>query len=371
MAGCAPSMPPLPTNPYDEQNQLRVAILAPLSGELATYGRTVRRAVELAFDEWNERRNDSEVFIQPVPEDTPCDATDARQVAERVVAMGIRFIIGGICSEAAIPIADVADKNGALFLATSATHPLVTVDASGNTRPLVFRTAFTYTQQGRAASRFLLQTLRLERVAVVNNLRSPFAREVVAAFREAFTSQGGTASIVSVDASQQSDLGASLESIITSDVQAVYVPDHCATMIHIQEALRAHGSDKALLAGDWWNVHELDLTTLEGVYLTAHYSAQIADPAALQWAARYRAAFAVEPDALAALAYDAAALLVQGIEQSESASPQAVAHTLSAIEYKGVTGRWRFNAQHDPLKQAIFLRVRDGALQFAGSAGVE
>lgn len=366
---CTPSMPPLPT-PYTGQNRLPVAILAPLSGELAPYGQTVRHAVELAFDEWNEHRN-SGVFLEAIPEDTACDATLARRAAERVVNAGVRFIIGGICSEAAIPIASVADGSGALFIATSATHPLVTVDAGGNTRPLAFRAAFSYAQQGRAVSRFLLETLRLNRVVVVNHLGSPFAREVIAAFNESFTRHGGYARFITVAANQPSDFREHLDAQMMSDVQAVYVPDNYATMMRVQSALRQEGISRPILGSDWWNKHELQPDAMEDAYLVAHYSAQAANPITEGWIARYRAAFAVEPDTLAALAYDAAMVLVRGIEQSENTSPEIVARALSTMTYEGVTGNWRFDIHHDPLKHAFFLKVHNGMLQFAGTANLE
>lgn len=370
---CVPSIPTLPVTPHRDggRSQLRVAILVPLSGELAIYGRTVHRAIDLAFDEWNKRYGAGEVFIEPILEDTPCDPVRARQVAERVIAAGARFIVGGICSEAAIPIASVADKDGALFIATSATHPLVTVDAQGNARPLVFRTAFTYSQQGRAVSRFLLQTLHLNHIAVVYNPESAFAREAVAAFNEVFSAQGGNALIITADLDQQADVGECLDALMTSDVQAVYVPDDYAAVMRVQDGLLQRDIGRPVLGSDWWNLHDLDLAAMEGVYLVAHYSAQVTDPTVSHWALLYRAAFAVEPDALAALAYDAAMLLAWGISHSKSVSPEAVAGALSLIDYEGVTGRWRFNAQHDPLKQAIFLRVQNGTLQFAGTASVE
>lgn len=367
---CIPAMPPLPAVPRAERGRLRVAILAPLSGELATYGRIVRQAAELAFDEWNARHSGG-IFIESIAEDTPCDAMHARQVTERIIAAGVRFVVGGICSEAAIPIASVVDKRGALFIATSATHPLVTIDAQGNTRPRVFRTTFTYAQQGRAVSRFVLQTLRLDRVAVVNNPESPFAREVVAAFNESFTRRGGYVLSITVDRGQPSDFIEHLDAQMMSDVQAVYVPDDYAAVVRVRDALWQKGISRPVLGSDGWNIHAVRLAAGEDVYLVAHYSAQVADPTAQQWAARYRAAFAVEPDTLAALAYDAAMLLAQGIEQSQSTSPEAVAGALSVVDYEGVTGRWRFDVQHNPLKRAFFLRVQDGTLQFAGSADVE
>ncbi len=370
IASCSSPMPPLPTTPPADRPRLRVALTVPLSGELATYGEVVRNAAELAFDEWNKRQSDSGVFIQVVPQDTPCDAAGAQQVAERIVASGILFIVGGICSEAAIPVARVANDSGALFIATSATHPLVTVDAQGNTRRLVFRTAFAYPQQGHAVSRFLLQTLRLDHVLVVNNKLSPFSRDVTTAFYKSFATLGGDALIVTGDPMQQS-FSDYLKSAMKPEIQAVYVPDRQSAVAQVQDVLRAQGIEKTIVGSDWWNVQELDLKALEGVYLLAHYSGDVVNPIVREWAARYRAAFAVEPDALAALAYDAATLLIQGIEQSGSTSPEVVAGALSSLDYKGVTGHWRFNAQHNPTKQAFFLRVQAGALQFAGSASVE
>jgi branched-chain amino acid transport system substrate-binding protein len=370
MLSCTPAMPPLPATPRSEQGRLRVAILAPLSGELATYGRTVRQAAELAFDEWNARHSNG-IFIESVAEDTPCDAMHARQVAERIVAAGVHFVVGGICSEAAIPIASVADKSGVLFIATSATHPLVTVDAQGNTRPLVFRTAFTHAQQGRAVSRFVLQTLRLDRVAVVHHPERPFAREAAAAFIESFTHQGGYVLSITADRSQQPDFTEHLDAQMMSDIQAVYVPDAYAAILRVHDALRQKGIKRPVLGSDWWSIHDVRSAVGEDVYLVAHYSVHVTHPTAQRWAARYRAAFAVEPDTLAALAYDAAVLLTQGIEQSTDTSPEAVASTLRAMEYEGVTGRWRFDAQHNPSKQAFFLRVQDGTLQLVGSADVE
>ncbi|MCS7259785.1 MAG: ABC transporter substrate-binding protein, partial [Anaerolineae bacterium] len=370
LLGCNPALPPLPAALPPGQARLRVAVLAPLSGELLPYGRTVRHAVELAFDEWNARRT-SGLFLEAVAEDTPCDAIRARQVAERVIAAGMRFLIGGVCSEAAVPVARVADRSGALFIATSATHPLVTVDTHGNPRRLAFRTTFTYPQQGRAASRFLLQTLRADRVVVIYNAGSPFARDVTAAFHTAFTHQGGDATLLVLQPDQPFDFAAHRDALGLAEAKAVYVPDDYATLRRVYEALQQQGIRRPILGSDWWSKHELQPAAMEDVYLVAHSSLPDAGPAAAQWAARYRAAFAVEPDTLAALAYDAATLLAQGIAQAPSPTPEAVASTLRAMTYAGVTGRWRFDAHHNPLKQAFFLTVQNGRLQFAGSAPVE
>jgi branched-chain amino acid transport system substrate-binding protein len=65
----------------------------------------------------------------------------------------------------------------------------------------------------------------------------------------------------------------------------------------------------------------------------------------------------VEPDTLAALGYDAAGLLASAIENTSSLAPDEVAQTLETMEYEGVTGRWTFDAQHNPLKPVVLYRI--------------
>ena len=72
----------------------------------------------------------------------------------------------------------------------------------------------------------------------------------------------------------------------------------------------------------------------------------------------------MEPDTLAALGHDAASLLASGIGDSSNLSPDDVARSLESIEFEGVTGRWRFDTQHNPLKPVVVLRIEGGGMYF-------
>jgi branched-chain amino acid transport system substrate-binding protein len=72
----------------------------------------------------------------------------------------------------------------------------------------------------------------------------------------------------------------------------------------------------------------------------------------------------LEPDTLAALGYDAASLLVSGIQAAGSLSPGDVARSLETLEFEGVTGRWRFDARHNPLKPVVVVRIAAGDVVF-------
>ncbi|GAB4539626.1 MAG: ABC transporter substrate-binding protein [Anaerolineae bacterium] len=364
-------MPPLPsTLPPDRT--VYVAVLTPMTGELATFGETVRNGISLAFDEWNQQAGPDGPFIQWVLEDTRCDPLQARQAAIRAIEeLGVQFIVGGLCSESAIPIARVANEQGALFVSATATHPLVTVDDTGDTRRLAFRASYVYPYQARAAAHFALEELDARRAAILTNVDDAFARSLAEEFGAAFVAGGGQIVATSVYtsgraavASSQADFEAVVAELISAAPQVLYVPDGYPVANKVGSIVKSPEFDVTLIGSEIWDNGALDLEALEGAYFTTHYSREIPDPLAGAWRERYLSAFAVEPDTLAALGYDAASLLISAISQADNPTAVSVAHSLEAVEFEGVTGRWRFDARHDPQKPVVVNQIRGGDVVF-------
>ena len=365
--GCNTPTPPLPTKPPPDAT-LRVAVLTPMTGELATFGEAVRNGITLAFDEWNQGGGANGHFIEWVLEDTGCDPLQARQAAERVIdEQGVRFIVGGLCSESAIPIARVADERGVLFVAATPTHPLVTEDSTDGTRRLVFRASYVFPYQGKAAAHFALDTLNVRRAAVVTNPNDDFVRSLADEFGAAFVSGGGQVVAESEYHASDEDFDTIVTGLAQAAPEVLYVPDAYPVANLVGSAVRAQGLDVALIGSELWDNGALDLEALDGAYYTRHYSRDTPSPLAKEWEERYLSAFAVEPDTLAALGYDAAGLLVSAIESTSDLTPDEVAHTLETMEYEGVSGRWTFDTQHNPLKPVVVNRIEGEAGVFHGT----
>jgi branched-chain amino acid transport system substrate-binding protein len=370
-AQCDASMPPRPTQP-SENASIRVAILTPMTGELATFGETVRNGITMALDEWNDRGDLDGRSIAWVLEDTRCDPLEARLAAERVILeQGVRFIVGGVCSEAAVPIAGVAEGHEALFISSTATHPLVTVNSTGATRPTVFRSAYVYPYQGRAAARFALDSLGARRAAVLIDPGDDFVRSLAHEFTAAFAAGGGMVAATltysqagSGGGAQDVDWGTLVADLAGMDPDVLYVPDAYPVANRVGSAVRDQGLDVVLLGSEVWDNGALDLKTLEGAYFTLHYSRETPSPLAAAWEERYLSAFALEPDTLAALGYDAAGLLTAAFASADSATPGEVARTMERMEYEGVTGRWRFDDRHNPLKPVVIVRIQGERVVF-------
>jgi branched-chain amino acid transport system substrate-binding protein len=368
-SGCRADLPPLPPTGDASQPTLRVAVLVPMTGELATFGEIVRRAAGQAFDEWNDRGGVNGRRIQMELEDTPCEAEEARRAARRVIGDGVRLMVGTVCSEAAIPVARVADEQGALFVAANATHPLVTVDDTGAVRRLAFRVAFPYPYQARAAAKFVLDSLKIRRAAVLNNPANAFERSLADEFGVAFAAGGGQV-VARASTSPDADLSFLVADAVSSGAQALYVPGGPDIANRVGAAVQARSLDPIIVGSDLWTKHALDLAVLEGAYFVDQYSHEAPGNDALDWAERYQAAFASEPDTLAALGYDAANLLATALQQAHGDSPLDVAGILERMQYKGASGQWEFDDLHNPLKDAVILQVRDGDIRWAAQASV-
>jgi branched-chain amino acid transport system substrate-binding protein len=102
----------------------------------------------------------------------------------------------------------------------------------------------------------------------------------------------------------------------------------------------------------------------EGGYHSNHYSPADPRPIVQNFVANYEAEFGQPPDALAALAYDAARILLQAISEAGVDDPAAVKDALAGIEYEGVAGSIVFNAVGDPQKTAAINMIEDGQVKF-------
>ncbi len=73
------------------------------------------------------------------------------------------------------------------------------------------------------------------------------------------------------------------------------------------------------------------------------------------------------PDALATLGYDAANLMFAAIDKAKSIDPDKVQAALAGISYECVTGKVTFDAQHNPIKSAVVLKVIGGQVNYEAS----
>ncbi|MDX9955661.1 MAG: ABC transporter substrate-binding protein, partial [Anaerolineae bacterium] len=354
-AGGAQPFPRLPGNPT-------IALLAPMSGDVALFGQNISNGALLAVAEWNAAGN----AIQLVIEDTQCSPEVAPQVAAGLIDQkGIAFIIGEVCSAASIPVAEIASARGVLQISPTSTNIRVTVDEGNNTRPLVFRTCFIDAFQGSIAAGFAARDLKAQTAAVLYDSDNVYTAGLAKEFIAAFESLGGKVLLLEKYTAEVTDYGPLLARVKAAAPEILYLPDYYNVVNQIAGQARRLGINTIFIGADGWDSAELDTTALDGGYFTNHFSPEDPRPEVKTFVDAYEATYGAMPDALGALGYDSANLMLRAMAAANNTTePAAVARALERETFSGVTGQIRFDALHNPVKHAVILQVSGGAFHY-------
>ncbi len=137
---------------------VKVAILAPLSGPVPTFGVSTRDGALMAIDEWNAKGGVLGMQIEPVVADSQCTADPAVNAANKVIDTdGVHYIVGEVCSKASIPISEIAEAKKVLMISPTSTNTQVTKNADGTTKKYVFRACFIDPFQGKVGAAFAMK----------------------------------------------------------------------------------------------------------------------------------------------------------------------------------------------------------------------
>ncbi len=347
---------------------VKIAILAPLSGDVATFGQSTRDGAMMAIEEWNAKGGLLGNPIEVVVEDSQCSAEAAVSAANKVIDQdGAKFIIGEVCSSASIPISEIAMAKGVLQISPTSTNPAVTVDAQGNTKSLIFRACFIDPFQGTAAAKFALENLHAKTAAVFLDQGNDYVRGLAEYFIAAFEAGGGQVLVKETYTGDDQDFSAIISKAKDANPDILYLPDYYSTVNVIAAQAREKGMTAIFLGGDGWDSPDLDEAALEGGYFTNHYSPEDPRPEVQDFVKKYQAKYGSVPDALATLAYDATIVLLKSIEQAGVADPAAVAKAIEGGVFPVVSSEISYDTQHNPVKAAAMLQVTGGVVKYVAT----
>jgi branched-chain amino acid transport system substrate-binding protein len=359
--GCGPAAPKV----------VKVAILAPLSGPVPTFGVSTRDGALLAIEEWNAKGGVLKKKVEAIVEDSQCTPDPAVNAANKVIDQDkVKFIIGEVCSKASIPVSEIANAKKVIQVSPTSTNPAVTVDASGATKPYIFRACFIDPFQGTVGAKFAIENLKAKKAFIMLDQANDYVKGLAEFFEQSFVNQGGTVVGKESYTATDTDFSAILAKIRTARPDIVYLPDYYNIVNLATKQAKEKGIQVPFMGGDGWDSSDLDLKAAAGGYFTNHYSPFDPRPEVQNFVKAYGAKFkddsgnAKVPDALATLAYDATNLLLQAIKETGSEDTAKVKDALAKIRFNGVSGLITFDAQNNPVKSATILAVKADGVKF-------
>ncbi len=360
MAEGAPKTPPA--------SVIMIGVAGPMSGDMANVGRSVREAVELQVEEWNEKGGILGRRIQLLVEDDHNDPTEAVSVAKRLVRAGVWGVIGHLTSAGSLPASAIYHAAGITQITPSSTDPRLTEQGFRS----LFRTCGRDDQQGRVAAEFVLEALHPHRVIVLHD-QTPYGQALAETFlrRIARQERGLKVSTLALSPGGK-DLAPVVEAIKAKEPDLVYFGGIFREGGLLVRQLREQGVKATLVSGD--GVIGTEFISLAGeaaaigTYLTFAPNPMLlpsADAAIKRFQNRYGA---IGPYTL--YAYDAAGALFTAIARAKPKSPSRsqLLRTSSALHrmtYMGALGQLRWDRNGDLVSPpyVIYQARKGGSFQ--------
>ena len=327
------------------------------TGDVASYGTAEQKAAKLAVDEINKAGGVDGKQIEITDKDNKSELSEASTVSTNLVTQAkVNAIIGPATS---------GGTGAAITNAAKASVPLITPSGTQDDltkgQDYLFRTTFIDSFQGKILSKYVTDNLKAKKVVLYYDNSSDYAKGIAKAFQEEYKGE-----IVATEtfASKDTDFQAALTKFKGKDFDALVVPGYYTEAGKIVNQARGMGIDKPIVGGDGFNSEEFisqaTPAAATNVYYVSGYSTSGDMTAkAKKFLEAYKAKYNEEPSMFSALAYDSVYMVAEASKGAKN-SVDIKENLAKLKDFEGVTGSITMDKNHNPVKSALMIGLKDG-----------
>jgi branched-chain amino acid transport system substrate-binding protein len=352
-------------------NTIKLGAIQPISGQISAYGTQARDAINMAVEEINAKGGVLGKKIEMIVEDDEASPDKTMNALKKLVAKDkVIGFVGALTSKCSLAITKYAQAKKVIMITPTSTNDTVT-DAGD----FIFRACYKDSFQGVVVAQFAFETLKAKKAAILYDITNDYSKGLTASFTNKFKEIGGQIVATESYSTNDKDFNAQLTKIKAANPEVLLIPDYYSTVSLIAKQVRAQGLTIPMVGADGWD----EITNNAGdevlnCYYSNHYSTEANDPEVQNFIKAFQAKYdkAVVPNALAALSYDATYILAEAIQRAKSTNPNKIKAAMMQTNRKFVTGNIKFDANRNPVKSAVMLKIvkgKDGKLttQYAGT----
>jgi branched-chain amino acid transport system substrate-binding protein len=217
-------------------------------------------------------------------------------------------------------------------------------------------------------AKFAANSLKAKKVAILQDNGSDYSKGLTEFFTNTFKQLGGEILLTESYVSSDNDFSAQLTKIAAVKPDAIYVPGYYTQAGQIAQQARRAGITAPLMGGDGWDspqLTEIGKEAINGCFFSNHYSVEDTAQNVQDFVSKYKQKYGQVPDALAALAYDAARIMFESIKKAGTTDGKILRETIAQTkEFKGVTGSITINKDRNADKPLTILEIKDGKYAF-------
>jgi branched-chain amino acid transport system substrate-binding protein len=339
-----------------KEDVIRIGLAGPMTGDQAKMGMDFKNGTTLAVEEWNSKGGVLGKKIELIVSDDQHDPKQAVSVANKMVNEGVAGVIGHFNSSCSIPASDVYNRAGIPMITPGSTNPQLTEKGYRN----VFRVCGRDDQQGKAGAAYVLQNLKLQRVAVLHD-KTTYGQGLADEFKRFL---GDRVEIVYYGGIIQGDKDFKmiLTSVKNKNPELIFFGGIYPEAGLLVKQAKELGLDTKFMSGDGTiDAKFIEIAgpqAAEGVFLTFSPDPNNI-PSAKGFIEQYRAKFG-EIGPYSIYAYDAANILLTAIKEAQSTEGKLITDKLHSLEFDVALGKITFDAKGDVTVSPYVVWITQG-----------
>ena len=357
------------SSPAADSKEIKIGGNFELTGGIANYGKQTMNGVQLAIKEANAAGGVLGKQIKLVVADNKSEPSEATNAATKLINQDkVSLIIGPVTSSSVLATLQVGQDNKIPIVTPTATSTKVTVE-NGKVRPYAFRSCFIDPFQGTVMANFAAKSLKAKTAVIYVDSSSDYSKGLSEAFEAQFVKNGGVVVGKEAFLQKDQDFKSTLTKIKVLNADTIFIPAYYEEVGKIVKQARELGITVPMIGTDGWDdpkvVEFAGVEALNNTFFSNHYSVQDTDPRIQKFVAAYKAEYGQEPNALAALGYDGALMVIDAIKRANSTDPSKVRDALEQTkDLQVVTGIISLDAEHNPIKSGVVIEMKDGKQLF-------
>jgi branched-chain amino acid transport system substrate-binding protein len=345
-------------------SDIPVGMYGALSGGEAAFGQATLAGVRLAADEINASGGVLGRKIRLVVEDDQGKAEEAASVVTKMTTRdNVIAVIGENSSNQSLAAAPICQAAKVPMISPSSTNPNVTKKGD-----YIFRVCFTDPYQGKALATFVRNDLKAKTAAVLKDNKNDYSVGLAQFFEETFTSLGGKIVVEQSYSGGDNDFRPQLTSIKQTKPDVLFIPGFYTDVGQIAIQARDLGITVPMVGGDGWDsptVIQIGGKAVDNSYFSDHYFMGEPRPAVQKFVADIRKRTGHDPEANAALGYDALHILADAIKRAGSVDRAKIRDQIAVTKnYGGVSGTITMGPDRDPIKPVAMIKIDGGTTHF-------
>lgn len=325
------------------QAEIFIAVAGPLSGQNVSLGEQAQRGAQMAVADLNAKGGVRGQRIRLLVGDDACAPEQAVAVARKLVADGVVFVAGHICSHSSIPASKVYEETGVLMISPASTNPRLTDESGEN----IFRVVGRDDEQGAVAGNYLADEWANKKIAILHD-GTTYGKGLADETRKQLNERGVTEAIYLDYAPGESDYSRLVSKLGSASIGVMYLGGYAGEAGLILREAYDQGLNIQLVGGDSLTTEEFWLIAGpagEGTLMTFGPDPRMNAKAA-EIVSRFRAQN-FEPEGYTLHTYGAVQAWAQAVERAGTLEITSVSKALQSHKFDTVLGEIGFDQNGD------------------------